>query len=319
MTGINDRTEGEDGNPPSPAGEAEPTGAALPLTPFQRRIEDGVRKLKGRTRHAGLNAVHGLRRAWTIAPVDPEMAVFRAVTAEEEAATALISALQTRRYPGARELKPWKHPHKAGLMILIETLGRAIGESGFPRPHLHIQIEGATPRIDVVIPGAALGMSGHHITPDNPLNFSMGEGGAEGGLGERMFFAEQLAAFATAQGAKTIWEHFVQAANFRNQLLYASDQGRAVVEDPHPFILNRVPRVFTLLALTIIIMQTKDHQLFAQQALQAFLAALRLTTADSFDYSAEEVRRDLRIEVEKAFGEAPVVTLHKRPGTRGEE
>ncbi len=47
---------------------------------------------------------------------------FRAITAEEEAATALIFALQRRRYPRANELDSYKHAHKAGLTPFLRAI-----------------------------------------------------------------------------------------------------------------------------------------------------------------------------------------------------
>jgi hypothetical protein len=69
---------------------------ALPLDDFQLALEALSQKLAGRPRHSAANAFRTLRRAWKIAEIDPEIALFLAITAEEEAATALMVSLQSR-------------------------------------------------------------------------------------------------------------------------------------------------------------------------------------------------------------------------------
>jgi hypothetical protein len=76
----------------------------LPFTEAQATIEKCIEMLAGRPRHCGRSAFRHLRKAWMLYPIDREMALFRAITAEEEAATALILAMKQRRYPGAELL-----------------------------------------------------------------------------------------------------------------------------------------------------------------------------------------------------------------------
>lgn len=150
---------------------------ALPLSKMQEGLIDAIKCHKGGVRHSALNAVRCLRRAWLIAELDPEMAYFRAITAEEEAATALIKALTIRKYPGARSLNPRRHADKAGWTVLIQTLGRLFAETGWPQPKLQLQKEAKPPRIDVHIPSEGMGLPpGYHITPDEPLNLVIHEG-----------------------------------------------------------------------------------------------------------------------------------------------
>jgi len=55
---------------------------------------EGVAKLGGRIPHCLNSAYHHLRRSWTLQPIDSEMSLFRAITADEEAATVLTLALK---------------------------------------------------------------------------------------------------------------------------------------------------------------------------------------------------------------------------------
>ncbi|PLU07434.1 hypothetical protein BMJ29_02810 [Sinorhizobium medicae] len=66
------------------------------------------------------------------------MSFFRAITAEEEAATALILALKQRRYPGSEKLNPWEHLHKAAVSPFLDAVGNVLAETGMPAPRLSI-------------------------------------------------------------------------------------------------------------------------------------------------------------------------------------
>lgn len=307
--------EGASAVPPNTDDASVDRSPELVLSPFQIGLEEAVRRLRGRPRHAGVNAIRSLRRAWLIAGIDPEIALFRAITAEEEAATALMVALRLRRYPGSSKLSPWRHADKAGLMVLITVLSKVFADSGWPQPMLELKKDENPPRIDVHLPSAGFGLpSGYHITPDEPLNLIIHEGKA-GEDSQRMTFAKELSELASASGAKTIREHIDSEANLRNQLLYASDQGIMTVTNPDGFLLDRQRRVFVLLGLTIIILQSRGKQLLALQALEAYLAALRIAHSETFDYTLPDGTGDFRIEVKKAAGGAPKASIRRPPSS----
>ncbi len=49
---------------------------------------------------------------------DPAMAIFRAITAEEEAASGLLRCLAEMDYPNAKYLNPHNHSHKHAVFPL---------------------------------------------------------------------------------------------------------------------------------------------------------------------------------------------------------
>jgi hypothetical protein len=75
-----------------------------------------------RSKQHARNAINHLEKAWTIRVIDKEMALFRAITAEEEAATALLLICQEKKYPNANKLKWRNHHHKAGLIIMFDAV-----------------------------------------------------------------------------------------------------------------------------------------------------------------------------------------------------
>lgn len=283
-----------------------------PLLPIHELFEIAVRKLRGRPRHCAINAIRSLRRAWKIAAIDPEMAAFRAITAEEEAATALIFALQRRRYPRANELDSYKHAHKAGLTPFLRAIESMIAESPLPRPKIVLKHTEDPPRIDIFFDGAALGIPGDlSVSPEEPLQGVLSHGNAESGS-EVAMFTEQLQALADGRGAKDILAVIRADANLRNQVLYAADDGIPEVQKVDAFLLGRRRPVFILLALTIMILQTKQIQLFAVQALHAYLSALG-KAAQAFDYQAAiGPPSSLAIKIVSSLEGPPIASIEQR-------
>lgn len=309
MPNNEDSTEAADRAPP--CDDASGNGE-LPLSPFQAAMAEECKKLAGRPRHCALNAIQGIQRAWLIAGVDPEIALFRAITAEEEAATALIFSLRQRKYPGSKALNFQRHDDKIGLSILVQAIGSVFAQSGWPQPKLQIIRDLRRPRIELHLPAEFFGFPKEHlITPDNPLNLSIRQGQGAG-PSDVMLFEEQLADISKATGANSIAARIAAEANLRNKILYASDSGIAVVENPESFILERKRRAFVLIGLTIIILQTRNLQPLAVQAIESYLIALGRSHNEVFDYTPVTPEPDVLVEVERVDGQPPRTTIRKR-------
>jgi len=88
-------------------------------------------------------------------------------------------------------------------------------------------------------------------------------------------FREELHSLSTEAGEKTIADYLQRWANARNKLLYASEKGVPKIERDVISLLDFHRRnCFSLLALYILIDQTRSHQQFVVQALTAFLEIL---------------------------------------------
>lgn len=85
--------------------------------------------------HSGFSAKSSIRyveRSFELAGTIPEVAAFLAITAEEEAATALCLALKSKNYLRSNELKIHDHKHKGGLYPFLTLLGVALKLSEVP-------------------------------------------------------------------------------------------------------------------------------------------------------------------------------------------
>jgi hypothetical protein len=120
-------------------------------------------------------------------------------------------------------------------------------------------------------------------TPDHPLNFVVSRNGDARSAAN--IFEKRLDEIAKGRNFETMLAFVRAEANLRNRLLYASDEGIPSVEFADAMLLDRLGRVYALNILTIMILQTSQHQLFAVQCLHAFLIALGRLEKSDFDFT----------------------------------
>jgi hypothetical protein len=269
---------------PPPFSSPADRPAELPMSDDERVVAEAVERIgPARVRHCARNTFAHLRGAWRLHPVDSEMSLFRAITAEEEAASALIFALKQQRYPGAERLNPRNHNHKAAVWPIIEAMARGFVDKGIPKPNIAISRKGE-PRIEVQIDLAALAGLDHPLwaRPDHPFNVVIRSD--EKGPFEVHRWERELAAIAAARGDTDIGTHISAEANLRNRILYASNDGIPAVRFEDSLLLRRLERVKWMLVTAIGILQTATFQLLAVQALEALLIALDRFEGDSFPF-----------------------------------
>lgn len=285
--------------------------ADFPFSDWQIGVEDAAGRLTGRARNCARNAFLHLRGAWHLHYLDDEMAAFRAITAEEEAATALIQALKARRYAGAERLRPWNHVHKSAFWPLVDAVNRVLVASGMPAPKVALSRKGP-PRVALKIDVAAMTGSKEPLwgEPDHPLNFVLRAGDETEPL--LHFFEKQFAELAAERGARSLKEHVEREANLRNRLLYADDAGCPSVSFDDDMLRARALRVGILVILAIIVMQTTERQLFVTQCLEALLRVLDAQGGIAFDYADATPPRDRQLlMIRRMPGEDAKVSLRR--------
>lgn len=260
----------------------------LPMDEIHRNLEEAVHHLKGKVRNCGRKAFHHLRKAWALYPIDQEMSLFRAITAEEEAATALILALKNRNYPSAQLLNERKHVHKSALIPFLNAVNNFLAGSFGYEPILGLNRD-APPRLSLrfKIGPSEFDKEGGYIEPDHPFNF-LSTLAAEA-PGTVYSFEQELTDIHQSRGMKDIKSLVEKEANIRNRLLYANDDGIPTVQIPRSLILERRRRVTVLLHAAIGISQTEVHQLFAVQCLQVFLKQMNMLKEMNFDFNSAYV------------------------------
>lgn len=261
-----------------------PTGAQMKipqlieldgLEPIDAIIAHLILETPAPGKHFARHALHHLKRAWEIKCIDPEMAVFRAITAEEEAATAIFHSLKRHKYPNAEKLNQRNHVHKAAVRVMFNAIKRGLATSGVENSEPQIQIDSnATPRrfqLGIKLPSEGGPPLGAICIP--PLNFSLKKNGIE------FNFMEQLEEIATEKGAKEVIDLMNKEANARNQLLYASTAGIPRLGDKptvDEVLMARQRNVLSFLRTYLMIDPYPEHQIFVCQCLDIFLRAVNI-------------------------------------------
>jgi hypothetical protein len=220
-------------------------------------------------RHPARNALFNIARATQIFSVDAEMAVFRCINAEEEAARAVFHALQRRKYPGSSRLKWRSHQHKAAAVPFIAVVGAMFRKQSFVSARIEVRQHHGEERLqtvfDTVLP------NGEHVSlrPDPPFHLEVR---IEGQVPD---FAVELAELANEQNAKDVQEFVEKRASMRNELLYATSRGfMTLVGDPSQLMSDIRANARSLLVLYLLVDEHPQLQPFVNQALTAFLSLL---------------------------------------------
>ncbi len=205
------------------------------------------------------------------------MAAFRAITGEEEAATAIMHSLRRREYKGAEKLKYRDHTFKTAVFPFFQAISSVFAryvdafkptlviDENLKKPTLQTRINVPGPTGDIL-----------HAYPDPPLHFDVTMNG------KIHDFSDELNELATVKNAKKITDYIKRQANMRNVILYASNKGIPKMEYPpiEKFIERKRDIVFGHLVVYLLIDPHKEHQLFVKQALTAFLKMLNAIPED---------------------------------------
>ena len=249
------------------------------LSPFDSRCKELLESLPKRySRNCFRSAFHHLEMAQLIAKHDPAMAVFRGLTAEEEACSGLMHCLKERGYKNADLLKPRDHVQKNAIAPFLDVLGLFSAEAfhaHVKKPALRLDGEGAARRLMLDLLMDVNGVD-QWVHPIPPLNFNITLDG------KPPSYRDQIDAFASQRNVKNMLEHIRAQANQRNQLLYASPDGYPSGADLNDsFLEARKVRVFALVRAYLLIQPYNEKFIFVQDSLDAFLAMLgRLNVSD---------------------------------------
>lgn len=249
------------------------------LHPTDVAVVDCLGAITGRARHCAKSALRHLERADLIVKLDPEMAIFHALTAEEEAATAVFFAVKHHRYPNANKLKHRDHTHKNALYPFLIAINNYL--AGIDPPMLPWKIFTKTEGDRKFLATKIQTPDDRWGEPQPPLGFEIKR--LANGTRER--FASQLQELAEGAGAADVRKYLGDCANVRNRLLYASDQGVPIARGDVPqTLLTARARVFVLLRALCLIFPHKERALFVQQVLDAFLLALKAIKEDDIQW-----------------------------------
>lgn len=250
------------------------SGGNMVLTAFDQQCLDLLNDRRGPktiSRHCFRSAVNHLVKAEKLVDIDMPMAIFRALTAEEEAATGLMHCLKACGYQNAEKLSVRNHRHKNAVIPFFRILNQFFKDyfhdQGFALTLNHVREEDEIvlrATVELMIDGKLTFMS-----QMPPLNFALSV------EGKRFSFKKQADILLATQGVADLPRYLEQEANRRNLCLYAGPKGYVtdVRVEPKYFPAQQA-RVFGMLRAYQLI-HPYGVQPFVQDALDAFLMLLR--------------------------------------------
>ncbi|MGC5197864.1 hypothetical protein, partial [Aphanothece microscopica] len=217
-----------------------------------------VNNASGQSRHCARNSVHHLERATRLKEIDPEMAVLRAITAEEEAATAIFLVLKEKGYHNAEKIRFKDHAYKHALEPFLRAIFKFVEawskEPGFPfGSEYSLFLIGSESERKLSL---SFQFQGQTITCDPPLGFSIK-------LNDRVYFFEQeLLEIASGESRQDIIRYVKRMANHRNKVLYAQASGIPNVTGIDGFLERRRAVVVSFLRIYVLIYPYTDKSIF---------------------------------------------------------
>lgn len=227
-------------------------------------------RLPGNIRHRLLNCLENFDRARVLLAIDREMASFRAITGQEEAATALMLAVQLRRYAGSKKFNPWSHQHKAAVMVCVAAVRNEIV---LLLKNFQLTFNFDKRRVDMKIPLSNFNVEGGEefwLQPSEPLDLLHTKEGRTGA----QLFAGALANLASHSQFTDIKKLVAAQANSRNGLLYASDAALPKSKVTAEGIEQRQWSSVAMLVLAIMVLQSRKHMALVRDTLPAFLGVI---------------------------------------------
>jgi hypothetical protein len=241
------------------------------LNKREEKVFEMIKATKSRGRHSLRNAWHHLERGWAIRKIDPAMAAFRGITAEEEAATGLIYAVRDRGYDNSDLLNPWKHSHKHSIYPFFQLLSDFFAESIQPtglKAGVKIGSVADPNRLKIYIP---MNVDGKDVLaiPEPPLNLNIKV------EGKPISFKRQVEKLATLRNVKRVEKYIDDKANERNKLLYAAANGYPLLESVFDDFFFEQKKIVMIMAYAYLLIEPYDEkQPFVQQAIDSLLKML---------------------------------------------
>lgn len=234
-----------------------------------RKLVDG---LEPPVRNRAISALDGFDRADRLLETEQVIASFSAINAQEEAATALMRALQLRNYPGSDRLELWNHAHKAAIYPLVDAVRLHVTQS-FEGKAFQVSARFTPPELIVKVPLTAFGVTNPALAhlavqPVHPLGMLSSVDGRPHD------FKGEFEEITKAGTRNKVLRYIRRLANQRNKLLYASDNSAPISRAKAADLAQRRQAAELILYITVMILQTADHQLMVVQALHALLVLL---------------------------------------------
>jgi len=231
----------------------------MSLSQDQMKLLEVSSKTKGNAGYAARSSIRHMHRAFELANSMPEISTFLAITAEEEASTALFLALINKKYNEAKKLNKRNHNHKAGVYPFLGLLGETLN---ITKHELPIEVTFSIPKDDqneVLRTRMFLGsIDGEDMYsyPDPPLNLVSVETD-----GNPKDYLKGVRSVAQEKSINSIYKYITEIANIRNKMLYASDGAIPCVENINEMLQRHVGATLLIHMMYLFVVQHPKQNL----------------------------------------------------------
>ncbi|MEQ2356444.1 hypothetical protein [Pseudoalteromonas piscicida] len=238
------------------------------LNEFQNKVLDVSSKTKGHAGYSAKSSIQHLNRAFVLAKTMPEVSAFLAITAEEEASTALFLALKSKRYSSSKKLKQRDHKHKGGVYPFLSLMGETLNilkhelpiEVTFRIPH-----DADNELLKTCMLISKSDGNNTYLYPDPPLNLVCVDPS-----GKAKNYLRGVKDVAQEKGITSIFEHIKEVANIRNRMLYASDNAIPRVENIDELLHRHVGATLLIHMIYLFVIQNPKQNL-VQECLNVYM------------------------------------------------
>lgn len=251
----------------------EPSAQPVKLSEFQETVLRHASNIKGGAGYAAKSCNRHIDRALRLQEEMPEVALFLAITAEEEAASSIFHVLEKRRYDRWKEIRRRDHKYKSAVYPIIRLVGGAlVPEDSNIKVNIYF---GSTEGPDingplrVAIPIILSNGEKKNLLPHPPLDLTAKE---EDGTPRN--YLEEIKRIASEQGVKSVFEYVKSISNKRNTLLYSSSTSIPQCKDIRNDLTRHVNAALLLLIICLLI-EPYGIQDIVQQSLYGYLDILQ--------------------------------------------
>ena len=249
----------------------------MEYTKFQQSVIEAIKDCKSEIKNCCENALLHLEKAWLLKDIDKEMAVFRGITAEEEAAIAVFFCLKQHQYNNADKLQFKQHHTKLGLYPFLRHIGNHLvgtlfsESSPFENHRLKLTEVKGRKALEIVFK-----IKGHNLDarPLPPLHFNI----LNHDTGEVQTYDIDFKKMYLGDNYKDSLKYIEEVANQRNRLLYANSAGKPKVDgDIEKYLNFQKIKVFLFIYIVLLIdpwEKEEGSSGFVQQSLDSYLLLL---------------------------------------------
>lgn len=244
---------------------------------FQEAVIEAIKDCKSEIKNCCENAILNLDKAWEIRNIDKEMAMFRGITAEEEAAIAIFFCLKRHKYANANKLQFKLHSTKLGLYPFLRHVGNHLSGTLFkensPVENHRLKIIEVSGRKAIELVFKIKGQD-VDVRPLPPLHFNI----SDHKTGEIKTFDIDFKKIYLENNYSDSLKYIKEVANQRNKLLYANSAGKPEVNgDIDKYLDVQKKKVFLFIIIVLLIdpwEKIEGSSGFVQQALDSYLLLL---------------------------------------------